>query len=357
MSDRLVRRLLPYLPPQLADLVAAVMDGYQTARARQVILLAAGLSYHAFLAIFPALIAGVLLYGLFADADQILTQTTRVTANLPSAVQDLIVDQVQTLVYQPAGLGAGLVVSLVIATVSASSGISNLMTAINATYGIVQRRSYLKRRLLSFAAMLGAVVFMVVMLGLVAVLPVVAGYFDLGVPRWVVELVRWVVTAGLFAAVLTVIYRTFPEKAPPSLRWVSLGAGIATLVFLIASAGFSFYVTNFRSLTKTYGTLAGIVVMLLWLWLLSFAVLLGAQINVEVEARVRIRRQPEAQTAADATDPNEAREQSEQSGRSEMAQAAETSETTEQPETSETTEQPETSDGSDAEPTPARSDR
>jgi membrane protein len=289
LSVRIVNKILPLLPARLAELVGAVMDGYQTSRERQVMLLSAGLSYHAFLAIFPALIAGVLLYGLFADPEQIVRQITALTDYLPPDAQDLIVEQVQVLVSQPSGLGAGLVVSLVIATVSASSGISNLMTAINATYGVVQRRSYVKRRVMSFIAMLGAVIFMVIMLGLVAVLPAVAQFLDLGVPRWAVEVGRWLITAVVFASALIFIYRVFPEKAPPSLRWVSLGAVIATLVFLIASAGFSIYVTNFSSLTRTYGTLAGIVIMLLWLWLLSFAVLLGAQINVEAADRQRAR--------------------------------------------------------------------
>jgi membrane protein len=287
LSVRIVNKILPLLPARLADLVGAVMDGWQRSRERQVMLLSAGLSYHAFLAIFPALISGVLLYGLFVDPDQIVRQVTGVTDNLPSEVQDLIVDQVNVLVAEQSALGAGLVVSLVIATVSASTGITNLMTAINATYGVVQRRSYLKRRLMSFVAMLGAVIFMVIMLSLVAVLPAVTQVFDFGIPRWVVEVGRWIVTACVFATALIFIYRVFPEKPPPSLRWVSLGAAIATLVFLIASAGFSIYVANYSSLTKTYGTLAGIVVMLLWLWLLSFAVLLGAQINVEAVERQR----------------------------------------------------------------------
>ena len=236
LSVRIVNHILPFLPPRLAELVSAVMDGYQTSRARQLFLLAAGLAYHAFLAIFPALVAGVLLFGLFADPDEIIQMAGRMTHGLPSEAQDLIVDQVTVLVGQPSNLGAGLVVSLVIAVVSASSGISNLMTAINAIYGIVQQRGYFTRRLISFAAMLGGVVFMVIMLGLVAVLPAVAGSIDFGVPVWVVDVARWVVTAVIFAGTLSLIYRFFPENPPPSFRWASLGAVIATLLFLIASA-------------------------------------------------------------------------------------------------------------------------
>jgi hypothetical protein len=108
---------------------------------------------------------------------------------------------------------------------------------------------------------------------------------DLGPPRWIIEVGRWIVTALLFTAALALVYRVFPESRPPSLRWASVGAVTASVLFLAASAGFSLYVSSFGSYTKTYGALAGIVIMLLWLWLLSFSILLGAQINVEVASR------------------------------------------------------------------------
>lgn len=286
VTMRLVGWLVPRLPKGLADLVSAVMDGWQTSRERQVMLLAAGLSYHAFLAIFPALIAGVLLYGLFVDPATIIAQVTRLTATMPAEVQTLILQQVELILSQPEGLGAGLVISLVIAAISASSGISSLMTAINATYGTVQRRSYLKRRLISFVAIIAGVIFMALMLALVALAPAVLGSVQLGVaPRWIIEIARWLVTALLFAGALVLVYRVFPEDRPPSLRWASVGAGTAAVLFLAASAGFSLYVSSFGSYSATYGALAGIVITLLWLWLLSFAVLLGAQINVVVAAR------------------------------------------------------------------------
>ena len=295
ISVRIANRILPYLPGPLAELVSAVMDGYQTSRARQLFLLAAGLAYHAFLAIFPALIAGVLLFGLFADPEEIIDMATRATSGLPKEAQALIIEQVQVLVMQPENLGAGLVVSLIVAVVSASSGISNLMTAVNAIYGIVQQRGYFTRRLISFGAMLAAVVFIVLLLGLVAVVPALIGFVNVGVPRWALEVARWLLTAVIFACALSLIYRFFPENPPPTFRWASLGAVIATLLFLIASAGYSLYISNFSSLSRTYGTLAGIVITLIWFWMLSFAVLLGAQINVEVSHRsVKARHAAEA---------------------------------------------------------------
>jgi membrane protein len=133
--------------------------------------------------------------------------------------------------------------------------------------------------------MLGGVVFMVLMLGLVAVLPAVAGSIDFGAPGWLIDIARWLVTAVIFASTLSLIYRFFPENPPPTFRWASLGAIIATLLFLVASGGYSLYISNFSSLSKTYGTLAGIVITLIWFYVLSFAVLLGAQINVEVAGR------------------------------------------------------------------------
>ncbi len=284
-GERVAARLLPLLPPRLQRIVAAVLGGWRNARERQLLLLSAGLAYHAFLAIFPALIAGVLLYGLFVDPEVIVRQLTRLTDGMPDEAQRLIVSQAEQLVASPEGLGTGLVISLVVALVSASSGISNLITAVNATYGIVQRRPYLRRRLMAFVMVLGAIVFMVTLLALVALLPALFSAFDLGAPRWALEVGRWVVTAVIVAVALIVVYRVFPEETPPSLGLVSLGAVVATLVCLIASAGFSIYVSFSSSIFDTYGAIAGIVVMLVWLWILSLAVLLGAQINVEVAER------------------------------------------------------------------------
>ena len=127
------------------------------------------------------------------------------------------------------------------------------------------------------------IVFLIVMMGLVAVFPVLADLIDNGVVRVLLQVVRWVLIAVLVSVALAVLYRVAPDRDAPKMRWVSVGAAAATVLWLVASLGFSIYVANFSNYAKTYGAIAGIVVMLLWLWITSYAILLGAEINAESE--------------------------------------------------------------------------
>jgi membrane protein len=131
---------------------------------------------------------------------------------------------------------------------------------------------------------LGAIVFVVVAVALVAVLPAVMN--ALGVPtavQVVVEIARWLGLVVAMMAALAVLYRVAPDREAPKMRWVSVGAVTATVLWVIASIGFSLYVDNFSSYGKTYGSLAGVVVLLLWLWITNYLVLLGAEMNAEME--------------------------------------------------------------------------
>src|ERR671917_2360194 len=121
------------------------------------------------------------------------------------------------------------------------------------------------------------------MLSLVAVFPAIADLIDNGVVRFLLQVARWVLLAVLVSAALAVLYRVAPDRDAPKMRWVSVGAVAATVLWLLASAGFSIYVANFGNYAKTYGALAGIIVMLFWLWITSYAILLGAEINAESE--------------------------------------------------------------------------
>ena len=167
---------------------------------------------------------------------------------------------------------------------SASAGISNLIRALNVAYDEEDKRGFVKRRLLALGLTVSAIVFMVSAVALVAALPVLLDALD--VPGWVKALVqvgRWL---GLVVAVmvaLAVLYRLGPERDAPKIRWLSVGAIVATALWVIGSVVFSLYVDNFGSYGKTYGTLAGVVVLLLWLWLSSLAALLGAKVNAEME--------------------------------------------------------------------------
>jgi membrane protein len=256
-------------------------------------LIAAGVAYYAFTALFPALIAAVTLYGLVADPDEVTEQIQSLTDTMPADVASLLTTQLTEIANGSSGaLGVGLVVSVLGALFSASGGVGNLIKAINIAYDEKETRGFVKLRGLALLLTLGAVLFVVVAILLIAVLPVVLDNIGLGSFATVAaNVLRWVGLIGFMMAALAVLYRYAPDRDAPKFTWVGLGAIVATLLWIIASAGLSFYVSNFGSYGKTYGALAGVVVLLLWLYITAFIVLLGAEINSESEQ----------QTAKDST--------------------------------------------------------
>lgn len=258
---------------------------WKESKADQVPLIAAGVAFYAFLAIFPAVITAVLLYGLLADPSQVAHQVDQIGSALPSSAQSLLSHQMTSLTQtSQKSLGLGLLVALAGALWSASGGMGNLITAVNITYDETDDRTFVKRKGLSLLMTVGAIVFVVVAVALVAVLPAVLN--ALGLPAIVqvaVQVVRWVGLVVAMMVALAVLYRVGPDRDAPKMRWVSVGAVTATLLWVIASIGFSLYVDHFSSYGKTYGSLAGVVVLLLWLWITTYVVLLGAEMNAEAE--------------------------------------------------------------------------
>jgi membrane protein len=248
-------------------------------------IIAAGVAFWGFLAIFPALIALISIYGLVASPATVTTQVEQFSKSLPSSAATLISDQLKSITSHSGGaLTVGLVISILAALWSASGGVNNLITAVNLAYDEVETRSVVKRRLLSLALTLGAIVFVLLSLGLVAVLPVVIGKLPLGVVGTVLaQVAQWVLLLALMVGSLAVLYRVAPDRDAPKFRWVSLGSIIATVAWVVVSVLFTLYVNNFGSYDKTYGTIAGVIVLMLWLYLTCYLILLGAEINAEAE--------------------------------------------------------------------------
>ena len=259
-------------------------------KADQVPLLAAGVAFFSFLSLFPAMIAAVMVYGLVADPKTVADQAKQLSDALPKDAASLITGQMEAITKTPQqSLGLGLIIALVLALWSASGGVGNVMSAVNIAYDEEETRGFVKRKALAILFTLGAILFAVVAIVLIAVLPVLLDEFiPNGVVRVLIEVGRWV---GLLVAVmvaLAVLYRYAPDRDAPQLKWASVGAVVSTVIWLIASLGFSLYVDNFGSYGKTYGALAGVVVLLLWLWISMFVVLLGAEINAEAEQQTGV---------------------------------------------------------------------
>jgi len=248
-------------------------------------IIGGGVAFFGFLAVFPALIAMISIYGLVASPETVAQQVEDLSAQLPESAADLIGQQLNDIVTNNSGaLSVGLAISVLGALWSAAGGVGNLVTAVNLAYDEVETRSFIKRKALSLGLTLGAILFVLITFALVAVVPRVLDMLPLGVVGTVLaQVVRWVLLLGVFAGSLAVLYRVAPDRDAPRLRWVNLGAVVVTVIWALVSLGFSLYVNNFGSYDKTYGAIAGVIVLMLWLYLTCYLILLGAEINSEAE--------------------------------------------------------------------------
>jgi membrane protein len=248
-------------------------------------IIAGGVAFFGFLSIFPALIAMLSLYGLVATPETVAQQVEDLSAQLPDAAAEIITNQLNAIVANSgSALTVGLIVSILAALWSASGGVGNLITAVNLAYDEVETRNFVKLKLMSLGLVLGSIVFVLITFGLVAVVPAMLDALPLGVVGTILaQVVRWVLLLAIFAGALAVLYRVAPDRDAPRFSWVSLGAVVVTVVWAIVSVGFSVYVDNFGSYDKTYGAIAGVIVLMLWLYLTCYLVLLGAEINSEAE--------------------------------------------------------------------------
>ena len=248
-------------------------------------LMAAGVAFYAMLAIFPALIAAITVWGLVSDPQQIQQTIGGFTGALPEGAATLLENQISQIASaSDSALGWALAASLAGAVWSASSGTKGLMNAINAAYDEAETRGFLKVRGLALLLTVGGVFFGLLVLGLIAVLPGVLAALDLGSTfERVLGWARWPILAAALVGGLAVMYRSAPDRDRPEWSWLSWGAVVALVIWLLASAGFSWYVTSFGSFGETYGSIAGVIVLMLWFFLTAFAVLLGAELNAEME--------------------------------------------------------------------------
>jgi len=253
-------------------------------------IIAAGLALYSLLAIFPALTACVLLYGLFASPDQITQQLQSFQGLLPAEGVAILEEQLRTLAsQQDQALGIGLVTAIAIALWSARKGMVALMTAANVAYDEEEHRGFIKRLLVSLAFTLGAVVGFAAVVALGVAVPIVIEFLPLGPAAEIVLLVlRWAALFFIAVLGLSIVYRYAPDRREAKWRWVSLGSVIAATLWLIGSLLFAFYVRRFGdSYGETYGALGGVIIMLMWLYLSAYVVMLGAEINSEMERQTR----------------------------------------------------------------------
>ena len=250
--------------------------------------LAAALTYYAVLSVFPAILALVSLLGVFGQGESTTTALLDIVRQLG---QNQVADQLQGPVEQIVGArGAGLafVVGVAGAIWSASGYVGAFGRAMNRIYQVDEGRPFWKLRPVVLLITIGLVLMAaLVLIGLVVTGPVARaigdaiGLGDVGTTIW--QIAKWPVVLGIVVVMVAVLYHATPNVRQPKFRWVSVGAAVAILVWVLASVAFGFYVSNFGSYNKTYGSLAGVIVFLLWLWITNLALLFGAEVDAELE--------------------------------------------------------------------------
>ncbi|CAN5753817.1 YihY/virulence factor BrkB family protein [soil metagenome] len=257
----------------------------QEVKADNVPLLSAGVAFYALLSLFPALVAIVSIYGLVADPSEVPRQLESLTRTMPSDAASLLVDQARTVAGTSGGkLGATAAIGLVSALWSASSGMRWLLTALSLSYDEPEDRKFVKLRGTALVMTVGAALAFVVSIAVIAAAPALARSLGLGsVGATVFTVARWPFLGALVVAGLAVLYRYGPNRDAAKWRWVSWGSGVAAGIWLVASVAFAAYASVAGKFAATYGSVGGVVVMMLWLYLTVLSILLGAEINAEME--------------------------------------------------------------------------
>ena len=250
-------------------------------------LLSAGIAFYGLLALVPAMVATVSVYGLVANPENIDQQVQDALGAAPAEVRSMVSSQLTSIARgSTGGTAVALVIGVIVALWSASSGMAKLISALNAAYDEHESRGFLRLRATSLALTLGAILFFIVAVGTIAALPAVIHHWNLGgAGRVGVEITRFLLLAAAMVAALSVLYRVAPDHDRPRWRWASVGALIATAIWLIASVGFSIYTSNFATYNETYGTLGAAVIVMLWLMISAAAVLIGAEVDHELARR------------------------------------------------------------------------
>ena len=255
---------------------------------------AAALTYYGLLSLFPALIAMVSLIGIFGDPKTTTQSLTEIITEIgPDSAADTFSGPIESIVENRGTAGIAFVLGLALALWSASGYVGAFMRASNVIYETPEGRPFWKLRPLQIAVTLAMIVLMALLaVGLVLTGPIVEAIADpIGLSGTAVDIwnvAKWPVMAAIFLLLVAVLYYASPNVKLRGFKWVTPGSLVAIVVWIVASAVFAFYVANFGSYDKTYGTLGGLVALLVWFWITNIAILFGHQLNAERERSLEI---------------------------------------------------------------------
>lgn len=286
------RARLPSRTPAGAQTVAAAQPGlkawllylYRRIEDDRVLALGAGIVFYGLLALFPAITAFVSSYALFANIKTIAGHLTLIEGVMPQEAFEIVRDQVVRVVTAGAGdLSAAFVFGLLVAVWSANAGLKAAIDALNIIYRVKDTRSFVRLNLVSLTMTLGAIAVLLAAIGAVVVFPLMLAYFGWSMSESAASLLRWPALFVLLLLGLSVLYRFGPDLKHPQWRWISPGNAFAAITWIAGSLALSWYLANVANYAATYGSLGAAIGLMMWMWLTSIVVLVGAELNVARE--------------------------------------------------------------------------
>lgn len=255
----------------------------------RVMLVAAGVTFYTLLALVPGISALISIYGLFADPATISKHISILKGFLPGGALDIITEQVERIAKQQTStLGLAFIAGLGIALWSANAGMKSLFEAMNVAYDEKEERNFFVLNAVTLTFTIMAVIFAVIVLGLVVAMPALLKFIGLGESlKWLIRIGSYVLFAVIAMTAIAAVYRWGPSRDDPQWKWITPGAVVATLVWIIVSLLFSWYVSNFGSYNATYGSLGALIGFMTWIWISVNVIVVGAELNSEAEHQTR----------------------------------------------------------------------
>ena len=252
-------------------------------------LISAGVAFYSLMALFPAITAVIALGGLLVDPPQIVDMIAELKGIVPEEVLTIITDQAAAVAgSHEGGLGLTVLVGILIAIYSASKGVGSLMEGMNVAYDEEETRGFFVKTLVTLSLTVGAILAVIFGLFVIAGATALAALDRTGqMMEILILLASLAILATLMTLMLAIFYRYGPSRDNAEWAWLTPGTIGACVIWVLASSGFGFYVANFGSYNDTFGTMAGIIVLLMWLWISAYVVMFGAELNAEIEAQTR----------------------------------------------------------------------
>jgi membrane protein len=258
---------------------------YQEMLSDRVLSIAGGVSFFVLLAIFPAITAMVSAYGLFFSPSIITDNLSLLNDVVPENVLSIVHEQASHIASNSGGaLSIGIVVGILVSLWSAMSGVKAMIDALNVIYEQKETRSFIRLNLIALGFTLASIAAFLLIVGCIIVLPLILSFIGFGdLTQMLTRVARWPVLVLVVLAGLAVLYRYGPDRRAARWQWVSVGSLLATVTWLIASFLFSWYLSKFANYNATYGSLGAAVGVMVWLWISATVMLLGAELNAEIE--------------------------------------------------------------------------